>query len=114
MLVPVAMGKASWNPQPGQICSWCRVALKGHGFKACPEPVEGCRKDRKISRALAPEGLFLPLYHQEKCSDHFGWSAHFAAINDLASSQRTCEQLGWEPKQPGLISDLDHALYFET
>jgi hypothetical protein len=38
------------------------VVLKGHGFKACPEPVEGCRKDRKIGGALqAAEKLrFLP------------------------------------------------------
>jgi hypothetical protein len=44
-----------------------RVALNGHGFKACPEPVEGCHKDRKISLDLALEGMLLPLYHQEKC-----------------------------------------------
>lgn len=50
----------------------------------------------------------------EEAAVHFGWFAPFAAINNLASSQRTREQLGWEPKHPGLISDLDRPSYFET
>jgi nucleoside-diphosphate-sugar epimerase len=50
----------------------------------------------------------------KEAADHFGWFAHFAAIDNLASSQRTQELLGWQPKQPGLIADLDHARYFET
>lgn len=50
----------------------------------------------------------------EEAADHFGWFTHFAAINNLASSQRTQELLGWQPKQPGLIADLDRPRYFET
>jgi nucleoside-diphosphate-sugar epimerase len=46
--------------------------------------------------------------------DHFGWFAHFAAIDNRASSQQTRELLGWQPKQPGLIPDLDRPRYFET
>ncbi|WP_144151893.1 SDR family oxidoreductase [Paraburkholderia sp. BCC1885] len=44
---------------------------------------------------------------------HFGWFAHFAGMDNLASSQRTRELLGWEPKQIGLIADLDRPPYFE-
>lgn len=47
-----------------------------------------------------------------EAAGHFGWFAHFAAINNPASSQRTRETLGWEPKQSGLISDLDRPAYF--
>jgi nucleoside-diphosphate-sugar epimerase len=50
----------------------------------------------------------------EEAADHFGWFAHSAAIDNLASSQRTREVLGWRPKQPGLIADLDRPRYFET
>ncbi len=50
----------------------------------------------------------------EEATNHFGWFAHFAAIDCPASSQRTRELLGWQPKQPGLISDLDRPRYFET
>jgi nucleoside-diphosphate-sugar epimerase len=48
----------------------------------------------------------------EETPEHFGWFAHFAAIDNQASSQRTREQLGWQPKQPGLIPDIDRPSYF--
>jgi nucleoside-diphosphate-sugar epimerase len=50
----------------------------------------------------------------EEAASHFGWFAHFAALDTPASSQRTRELLGWQPKQPGLIPDLDRPSYFET
>jgi nucleoside-diphosphate-sugar epimerase len=50
----------------------------------------------------------------EEAAQHFGWFAHFAAMNNPASSQRTRELLGWQPKQPGLIADLDRPRYFEA
>jgi hypothetical protein len=46
--------------------------------------------------------------------NHFGWFAHFAALDNPSSSARTRELLGWQPKQPGLIPDLDRPGYFET
>jgi nucleoside-diphosphate-sugar epimerase len=49
----------------------------------------------------------------EEATKHFGWFAHFAALDNPASSQRTRELLGWQPKQPALIPDLDRARYFE-
>lgn len=49
----------------------------------------------------------------EEVADHFGWFAHFAAIDNPASSRQTRELLGWEPKQPGLLADLDQPHYFE-
>jgi nucleoside-diphosphate-sugar epimerase len=49
-----------------------------------------------------------------EAANHFGWFAHFAAIDNPTSSQRTRELLGWQPKQPGLIADIDRSRYFET
>jgi len=49
-----------------------------------------------------------------EAAGHFGWFAHFAALDNPASSQRTRELLGWRPRQPALIPDLDRPGYFET
>jgi nucleoside-diphosphate-sugar epimerase len=49
----------------------------------------------------------------EQAGGHFGWFAHFAALDAPVSSQWTHEQLGWKATQPGLIADLDQAHYFE-
>jgi nucleoside-diphosphate-sugar epimerase len=46
-------------------------------------------------------------------AEHFGWFAHFAAIDNRASSQKTRDALGWLPKQPGLIADLEGPHYFK-
>jgi nucleoside-diphosphate-sugar epimerase len=48
----------------------------------------------------------------EEAAQHFGWFAHFAAMDNPASSAQTQEQMGWRPTRPGLISDLDHPRYF--
>lgn len=50
----------------------------------------------------------------EEAQDHFGWFALFAAADMPASSRRTRELLGWKPKQPGLIQDIDRTSYFES
>jgi nucleoside-diphosphate-sugar epimerase len=49
----------------------------------------------------------------EEATNHFGWFAHFAAIDNPTSSRRTREELGWQPQQPGLIADIDRPRYFE-
>ncbi len=50
----------------------------------------------------------------EEAAGHFGWFAHFAALDNPSSSERTRRLLGWQPKQPALIPDLDRARYIET
>jgi len=50
----------------------------------------------------------------EEANNHFGWFAHFAALDNPSSSQLTRELLGWQPKQPGLIADIDRPRYFES
>ena len=49
---------------------------------------------------------------QEDAASHFGWFANFAAFNLPASSARTRSLTGWQPRQPGLIADIDHPAYF--
>jgi nucleoside-diphosphate-sugar epimerase len=50
----------------------------------------------------------------EDAAEHFGWFAHFAALDCPSSSERTRQALGWEPTQPGLLADLDRPGYFEA
>ncbi len=49
----------------------------------------------------------------EDASEHFAWMAGFLAADSPASSALTCELLGWQPTQPGLIADLDQGHYFQ-
>ena len=60
--------------------------------------------------------LNLPVVSKsrEEAANHFGWMAHFVGIDCPASSKQTQEILGWQPTQPGLISDLQHGAYFEN
>jgi nucleoside-diphosphate-sugar epimerase len=49
----------------------------------------------------------------EEAAGHFGWFTPFAALDAPASSKWTGEQVGWQPKQPGLIPDIDRPSYFD-
>jgi nucleoside-diphosphate-sugar epimerase len=50
----------------------------------------------------------------EEAAEHFGFLGWVLGIDGPATSALTQERLGWRPTQPGLISDLDHARYFEV
>lgn len=63
--------------------------------------------------AVVGRGLSMPVVAKssEQAAEHFGWLAPFAAADIPASSQRTREQLGWQPTGPGLIADLEQMRY---
>ncbi len=50
----------------------------------------------------------------EEAAEHFGWFARFAGLDLSASSRRTQEELGWQPRQPGLLADIDQPYYFKS
>jgi nucleoside-diphosphate-sugar epimerase len=50
----------------------------------------------------------------DEAANHFGWFVHFASMDMPAASEQTRERLGWEPKQPGLIADVESANYFTS
>ena len=50
----------------------------------------------------------------DEAARHFGWFAHFAALDNPASSERTRELLGWHPREIGLIPDLNRPSYFAS
>ena len=59
--------------------------------------------------------LNLPMVSKtrEEAADHFGFVGHFFGLDWPASSEQTRQVLGWQPKQPRLIADLDRPRYFE-
>ena len=73
------------------------------------------RPFREIAEVIGRR-LNLPVVFKspEEAADHFGWFTRFAAIDCPSSSAKTQELLGWQPKQPGLIADLDRPRYFAS
>ncbi|MGK6316765.1 SDR family oxidoreductase [Neorhizobium sp. DT-125] len=69
---------------------------------------------REIAEVIGRR-LDLPVVGKapEEAAGHFGWFAHFAALDCPSSAERTRELLGWQPRRPGLIADLDRPRYFE-
>ena len=69
---------------------------------------------REIAHAIGRR-VHVPVVSKspEEAGAHFGWLAHFVAMDAPASSERTRKLLGWQPKHTGLIADLDAAQYFE-
>lgn len=67
---------------------------------------------RQIAAAIG-HGLALPAVSMtaEEAARHFGWFAHFAAMDIRASNARTCSELGWQPRHPTLLEDLDKGVY---
>jgi nucleoside-diphosphate-sugar epimerase len=49
----------------------------------------------------------------EEAAAHFGWFAHFAALDCPSSSAKTRAVLGWKPTHPGLIADINRPAYFK-
>jgi nucleoside-diphosphate-sugar epimerase len=67
---------------------------------------------REIAETLG-KGLKIPVVSldREQAAEHFGWLAHFAALDMPASSEWTRKTLGWNPVGPSLIEDLTNMNY---
>jgi nucleoside-diphosphate-sugar epimerase len=69
---------------------------------------------RQIAKAIARQlGIPARSLTTEEATAHFGPLAMWVSGNGPASSLRTRERLGWEPKQASLIADIDHPDYFK-
>lgn len=64
-----------------------------------------------IGRQLKIPVVSISVKEAEK---QFSFLAGFAATDNPSSSQRTRDQLGWEPTEPGLLADLNGPGYFAT
>lgn len=70
---------------------------------------------RAIADVVAA-GLGLPARSipKDEAAAHFGWLALFASADLIASSMQTQRDLGWTPKGPGLLDDLQAMDYSAT
>ena len=70
----------------------------------------------KVIAEVIGKRLGLPVVSKspDEAEAHFGWFARFAAVDVPTSSAKTRAALGWEPKEKGLIEDLDQPYYFKV
>jgi nucleoside-diphosphate-sugar epimerase len=47
----------------------------------------------------------------QEAAAHFGWFAHFAALDNPTSAAITMQRTGWRPTQPGLLEDISGSAY---
>lgn len=65
---------------------------------------------REIAEVIGRRlGLPVVSKPQEHAADHFGFLGAFFGRDSRASSALTRKALGWQPKQTGLVADLDRA-----
>jgi len=76
------------------------IAEEGVPFKAIAEVI-----GRRLGVPVVSKSV-------DEAAQHFGWFARFAAVDVPTSSAKTRAALGWEPKEKGLIEDLDQPYYF--
>ena len=68
---------------------------------------------RQIAKAIGEQlGVPTKSISTEEAAGHFGPLANWVAGNGPASSTRTRERLGWEPREPGLIRDISQPEYY--
>lgn len=58
-------------------------------------------------------GLPVVSKTKEDADTHFGFLAGFLAMDAPTSAVKTKGALGWKPKQPGLIADMEQGAYFD-
>jgi nucleoside-diphosphate-sugar epimerase len=70
---------------------------------------------RDIAEAIGRQ-LKLPVVSiaAENAGDHFGWLSAVVSVDNPTSSALTRERLGWHPKGPGLIADIEQGHYFNN
>lgn len=89
------------------------VLEKGSGGAAYHGVADEGVPAREIAEVIGRR-LNLPVVSKsrEEAAEHFGWIAPFFAMDGPASSAKTRKLLGWDPKQLGLLADLDDTHYF--
>lgn len=90
-----------------------RLALErgacGKAYHAVAEQVPFKEMAEAIGRQM---GVSARSISPEEAQDHFGNLAIWVSGRGDVSTTQTSEQLGWEPREIGLIADIDRSEYF--
>ncbi len=90
-----------------------RLALERAGRNEAYHAVAESVPFRLIAEAIGRQlGMPARSLTQQEAEAHFGPLAMWVAGNGPASSERTRAVLGWEPREPGLIADIDRPDYY--
>jgi nucleoside-diphosphate-sugar epimerase len=91
-----------------------RLALeKGVAGKAYHAVADGAVPMRDLAETFAKIlNVETRSLTPEQSGEHFGWMAMFAGLDMAASSAKTQAELGWKPKEIGVIADIGRPGYF--
>jgi hypothetical protein len=56
-------------------------------------------------------GVPVAAISPEAAGTHFGWLGRFFAMDQPATSALTRERMGWNPRHPSLVEDLEAGHY---
>lgn len=92
-----------------------RLALEratgGVAYHAVAESLPFRDVAEAIGRRIGVPTISLP---EEEAANHFGALSPWVGSTDVASSDRTRDWLGWQPKEVGLVADIDREDYFPS
>jgi len=113
----VGDGSNRWSAAHRNDVARCyRLALeKGQAGKAYHAVADGAVPVRDLADVFAKIlNVETKSLTQDEAGAHFGFMAMFAALDMPASSTKTQAELGWTPKEIGVIEDLSRAGYFAS
>ena len=86
-------------------------AAGGEAYHAVAESLPFRDVAEAIGRQTGVPTISVP---EEDAASHFEALAPWVCSRDVASSDRTREWLGWEPREVGLVADIDCGDYFSS
>jgi nucleoside-diphosphate-sugar epimerase len=91
-----------------------RLAMeKGEGGKTYHAVHDEGIEIRELAAVVSKKlGLETKSIAQEDAMAHFGFLGMVLALDNLASSQKTRVELGWEPVKCGLVEDMEEGDYY--
>jgi len=108
-------GESHWSAVHKRDAARAYVAVieKGKGGRYHVVDEEGVRIKEIASLIAKKLGLeAVSKAAGDEANAHFGFLGMFLGIDNLVSNKKTRGELGWEPKEVGLLEDMEKGTYF--